>query len=35
MSRLVRLVMRRMRHALARQAEAYNARILMDLGLPH
>ena len=30
---LVRLVLRRMRHALARQAEAYNARVLQDIGI--
>jgi hypothetical protein len=33
MSNIVRLIMRRMRHALAREAEKYNARVLDDLGL--
>jgi len=35
MNLLVRRMMRRLRHALARQAEEYNRALLADLGLKH
>jgi hypothetical protein len=33
MSGLVRSLMRRLRHTLAREADKYNARVLADLGI--